>query len=75
MSYLNVFEMDKKTEIFGKSRRHELVRAAHAPLLGQLPIDPELARLCHEGNIESYEADIITTLGQSLTKTVSVWTK
>jgi len=40
--------------------------AAGAPLLGQLPIDPELAKLCDEGNIEHYGAEIIASLGKSL---------
>ncbi len=41
-------------------------QAAGAPLLGQLPIDPQLARLCDEGNIEVYDAEIIASLGKSL---------
>ena len=66
MSYLYVPEIDKKIELFGKSRGEEMARAAGAPLLGQLPIDPELAKLCDEGNIEAYDAEIIASLGKSL---------
>jgi Mrp family chromosome partitioning ATPase len=66
MSYLYVPEIDKKIELFGKSRGEEMAQAASAPLLGQLPIDPALAKLCDEGNIERYDADIITSLGKSL---------
>lgn len=68
MSYLYVPEIDKKIELFGKSRGEEMARAASAPLLGQLPIDPELAKLCDEGNIERYDAQIITRLGESLSQ-------
>ena len=71
MSYLYVPEIDKKIELFGKSRGEEMAEAAHAPLLGQLPIDPALAKLCDEGNIERYDAEIITRLGQSLSQTMS----
>jgi len=71
MSYLYVPEIDKKIELFGRSRGEEMANAAHAPLLGQLPIDPQLARLCDEGNIERYDAEIITRLGESLTQTMS----
>jgi hypothetical protein len=71
MSYLYVPEIDKKMEIFGKSRGEEMAQAANAPLLAQLPIDPELARLCDEGNIEIYGAEIITGLGQSLAQAVA----
>ncbi len=66
MSYLYVPEIDKKIEVFGKSRGEEMARAVNAPLLGQLPIDPELARLCDEGGIERYDGEIVTRLGESL---------
>jgi ATP-binding protein involved in chromosome partitioning len=66
MSYLYVPEIDKKIEVFGESRGEEMARAVNAPLLGQLPIDPELARLCDEGGIERYDGEIVTRLGESL---------
>jgi len=66
MSYLYVPEIDKKIELFGKSRGEEMARTAQAPLLGELPIDPELAKLCDEGNIERYDAEIMNSLGKSL---------
>ena len=66
MAYLYVSEIDKKIELFGRSRGEEMSRAAGAPLLGQLPIDPELATLCDEGNIERYDGEIIDRLGESL---------
>ena len=69
MSYLYVPEIDKKIELFGKSRGEEMSLAAGAPLLGQMPIDPQLARLCDEGNIEAYDAEIISSLGKSLAQT------
>jgi Mrp family chromosome partitioning ATPase len=68
MSYLYVPEIDKRIEIFGKSRGEEMARATNAPLLGQLPIDPELARLCDEGDIERYDGEIVARLGESLTR-------
>jgi hydrogenase maturation protease len=66
MSYLYMPEIDRKIELFGKSRGEEMAKAAHAPLLGQLPIDPELAKLCDEGNIERYDSDIMARLGESI---------
>jgi len=71
MTYLYVPELDKKFEIFGRSRGEEMAQAAQAPLLGQLPIDPELAKLCDEGNIERYDSAIIDHLGQALSQAVS----
>jgi len=66
MSYLYVPEIDKKIEIFGKSRAEEMAAATQAPLLGQLPIDPELARLCDEGEIERYDGEIMQKLSETL---------
>jgi len=70
MSYFYVPEIDKRINVFGKSRGDEMAKAAHAPLLGQFPIDPELAKLCDEGNIERYNADIINSLGEALSKAI-----
>jgi len=75
MSYLYVPEIDKKIELFGRSRGEEMAKAAHAPLLGKLPIDPELAKLCDEGNIERYDSEIMSRLGESLSQTTSAKTK
>jgi len=72
MSYLYVPEIDKKIEVFGRSRGEEMAMAAKAPLLGQLPIDPALARLCDDGEIERYDAEMVTSLGESLAKSVPV---
>jgi len=71
MSYLYVPEIDKKIELFGKSRGDEMAQAAHAPLLGKLPIDPELAKLCDEGSIERYDSEIVNALGESLSQAIS----
>jgi len=75
MSYLYVPEIDKRIEVFGRSRGEEMARAVNAPLLGQLPIDPALARLCDEGRIESYEGEIVTGLGDSLVRAISTTVK
>jgi len=74
MAYLYVPEIGKKLEIFGRSRGEEMAQVAQAPLLGQLPIDPELAKLCDEGNIERYDTGIIGNLGQSLSQAMSAKT-
>jgi Mrp family chromosome partitioning ATPase len=67
MSYLYIPEIKKKMEIFGKSHAAEMAQSAGAPLLGQLPIDPGLATLCDEGNIERYDADAYTAFVEKLT--------
>ncbi len=77
MSYLYIPEIDKRIELFGKSRAEDMAQVAGAPFLGQLPIDPELARLCDEGTIESYNSDAFIALSQAfvqaLPKTKVEW--
>jgi Mrp family chromosome partitioning ATPase len=68
MSYFYVPEIDKKIEIFGKSRGDQMAKAANAPLLAQIPIDPELAKLCDAGSIEDYEGEVLTKLSKELLK-------
>ena len=70
MSYLYVPEIDKRIELFGKSRGEEMAQAARAPLLGQLPIDPELAKLCDGGEIERYNSDAFTAMARTLIQTL-----
>jgi Mrp family chromosome partitioning ATPase len=60
MSYLVLPDTGKKLEIFGKSKGEEMAKASNAPLLGKLPIDPELAKLCDAGEIERYSADAVS---------------
>jgi ATP-binding protein involved in chromosome partitioning len=65
-SYFTAPETNKKYEIFGASKGESLAQSAQAPLLGQIPIDPELARLCDNGDIEHYSGESIALLGKSL---------
>jgi hybrid cluster-associated redox disulfide protein len=45
-----------QNEVFGPSQGLKLVIASNAPLMGKLPIDPEIARLSDSGQIESYDS-------------------
>jgi Mrp family chromosome partitioning ATPase len=71
MSYLVLPDSGKKLEIFGKSKAEEMAKAAGAPLLGQIPIDPELARLCDEGEIERYQSEITDGFADSIIKALA----
>lgn len=42
MNYLLLPDTGKRIELFGSSKGQEMAKAARAPLLGQLPINPEL---------------------------------
>lgn len=68
MSYLYVEEIDKKIELFGKSQGEDMAKTANAPLLGQLAIDPNLAKLCDAGAIEGYDSEFIDSVGKAIIK-------
>jgi hydrogenase maturation protease len=72
MSYLYVPEIKKRLELFGKSRGEEMAKTAGAPLLGRLPIDPSLAALCDQGNIEQYQSDDFQSFAGKLTRALPV---
>jgi hydrogenase maturation protease len=70
MSYFVLPETGKKLDLFGKSRADEMAEAAGAPLLAQIPLDPELARLCDDGDIERCNADLTNALADALIQAV-----
>jgi hydrogenase maturation protease len=65
MSFFTLPDSGKKLELFGKSRSQEMEAAAGAPLLAQIPIDPELAKLCDQGKIERYSSEVFDSLSQN----------
>jgi hydrogenase maturation protease len=70
MSYLLLPETGKKMEIFGKSKGEEMAKASGAPLLGRLPIEPALAKLCDEGEIERYRSDALSEIFANVVKSL-----
>ncbi len=56
MSYFECPDCKGKTELFGKSRAEAVASETGIPLLGRLPIVPELARMSDEGKIEAFES-------------------
>ena len=70
MSYFYVPELDRKYELFGKSKGKSMAEAAQAPLLATLPIDPELARLCDDGEIEKYDNPVVAELGKAVAQAI-----
>ncbi len=70
MSYFVLPDSGKRVELFGPSRAGEMADAAGAPLLGQFPIDPQLAQLCDGGNIERYDSDALQSYAEAFLKAV-----
>jgi len=56
MSYVTCPECGSKILVFGPSQAMQTAAQLRVPLLGQIPLDPELACRCDAGEIEAYEA-------------------
>ncbi len=62
----------ERYEIFGPSQGAELVAMTGAPLLAQLPIDPQVATLCDAGRVEEYEAPAYNLLAENFLNTLKI---
>ena len=71
MSYLLLPDSGKRMELFGHSKGQEMAKVAEAPLLAQIPIDPELARLCDEGEIERYDSEVLNSFAETFLQAMS----
>lgn len=52
LAYFHCPDNGKKYYIFGESHIEEMIKKYDLLLLGRLPINPELANLCDEGDVE-----------------------
>ena len=68
MSYFEIPGEKKRLELFGKSKVEEMVDMTGVSHVVRIPIDPELARLCDEGNIEKYQNKEFDQFAQKLTE-------
>ncbi|RNC29336.1 MAG: Iron-sulfur cluster carrier protein [Candidatus Dichloromethanomonas elyunquensis] len=66
MAYVECPDCHKRVEIFGKPRGAQEAEFNEIPFLGELPIDPKLAELSDEGNIEEYCSDKFDRIAQQL---------
>ena len=70
MSYFLCPDNGRRYEIFGPSHAEETAIRLGVPLLGQLPIDPQIARLCDAGAIEKYPAEAFVHIVERLVERV-----
>jgi len=70
MSYFQIPDSDNRIEIFGPSKAGEMAKSIGSPILGKIPLDPELASLCDKGEIEKYDSDIMDNMREVLLKIV-----
>jgi Mrp family chromosome partitioning ATPase len=68
MSYFECPDNGKRYEVFGPSHAEETARTIGVPLLGRLPIDPEIAELCDAGRLEAYPAEAFASIVEDLVR-------
>jgi Mrp family chromosome partitioning ATPase len=68
MSYFTCPETGKRHDVFGPSHATDTAAILNVPLLGCLPIDPEIARLCDSGRIEAYQAEAFAPIVEQIIK-------
>jgi Mrp family chromosome partitioning ATPase len=66
MAYFTCPDTGKQHEVFGPSHAMGTARAIGVPMLGRLPIDPEIARLCDSGSIEAYPAEEFSSVAEAV---------
>jgi len=71
MSHAICPECGTQIEIFGASKAENTANMIGTPILGNLPIDPQLAILCDQGAIEDYHSGIFEDIAEKVVRIVS----
>jgi Mrp family chromosome partitioning ATPase len=66
MSYAICPKCGERIEVFGPSQAVHTANLLGVPLLGQLPLDPQLALRCDTGEIEGYVPEAFEPIAQSI---------
>lgn len=64
MSYVVCPDTGKKLEVFGPSKSKAIAARLGVPLLGQLPIDPQVAQFCDVGRVEELEVEAFESIAK-----------
>lgn len=72
MSYVSCPECGCQIEVFGPSQAQGTADRLDTPLLGRLPLDPELARSCDLGRVEIYGAENFVAIADAVAERMPV---
>lgn len=61
LSYAVCPDCGERINVFGESKAEKVAEEMGVPFFGRLPIDPELAKLCDQGQIERFDRDYMDT--------------
>jgi Mrp family chromosome partitioning ATPase len=70
MSYTTCPKCGERIEIFGPSKAATTAEKFNMPLLGRLPLDPEISKLCDVGMVERYSADAFAPIANKVVASV-----
>jgi len=70
MSYTTCPKCGERIEIFGPSKAATTAEKFNMPLLGRLPLDPEISKLCDAGMVEKYSADAFAPIAKKVVASV-----
>ena len=70
MSYITCPKCGERIEIFGPSKAAITAEKFNMPLLGRLPLDPEISKLCDAGMIEKYSMDTFAPIAKKLVASI-----
>jgi Mrp family chromosome partitioning ATPase len=71
MAYAVCPKCGERIEVFGPSKAMSTATQLGVPMLGQLPLDPELALRCDAGEIEAYPMDAFAPIAEKVLKLAS----
>jgi len=71
MSYAVCPKCDERIEVFGPSQAMNTANRLGIPLLGQLPLDPDMARRADIGEIEAYPMDAFESIAAKIMERAS----
>jgi hypothetical protein len=72
MSYFVAPDTGQRYDIFGPSHAEATADQLGVPLLGQLPLDRQIAELSDRGQIEDYPGEAFVPIAQTLINTTPV---
>lgn len=68
MSYVECPDCKKPIYVFGESHIEEYAKERNIPVLGKIPLNPDIARYCDEGMLEMMKQDYLTEAIEMLEK-------
>ena len=68
MSWLRCPDCGKDIRLFGESKIEEIASGLGMPVLGKMPIDPSVAELCDEGDIEKLDHSYLDSAAEYIEK-------